>query len=170
MVRGTVVGVGGRSCRSSRRRVIWSLRRIYPVTRKIERHPELSRSEANSEHIGAFAGAQSEPVVLVGHSMGGIAITQAAEDYPDRFRALIYVCALLPGNGESLATWSSADLESMVNPSTTEVFLIRAMQNSCTCGSPDDPETSAALENSRRFTPRFEVSHEQHAASLERSP
>ena len=76
--------------------------------------------ENYSERIRTLAGAQPEPVVLVGHSMGGVAITQAAEDWPERFRALVYVCAFLPGNGESLATWSGQDSESLVNPSTTE--------------------------------------------------
>ncbi len=70
--------------------------------------------------ICQIARAQTEPVILVGHSMGGIAITQAAENCPERVGALVYLCAFLPRDGESLMTWASKDEESMVNPSTTD--------------------------------------------------
>lgn len=46
--------------------------------------------------------AQAEPVVLVGHSMGGIVISAAAEMVADRIERLIYVTAFLPRDGESL--------------------------------------------------------------------
>lgn len=46
--------------------------------------------------------AQSEPVILVGHSSGGIVITQAAEYRPDKVKTLVYLATPLPRNGESL--------------------------------------------------------------------
>ena len=46
--------------------------------------------------------AQDEPVVLVGHSMGGGIITQVAEYRPDKIKTLVYLTALLPANGESM--------------------------------------------------------------------
>jgi pimeloyl-ACP methyl ester carboxylesterase len=45
---------------------------------------------------------RSEPAVLVGHSMGGVIITQAASSCPERVVALIYVTAFMPANGQSL--------------------------------------------------------------------
>lgn len=45
---------------------------------------------------------RGEPAVLVGHSMGGIAVTQAAARCPERVRGLVYVAAFLPGDGQSL--------------------------------------------------------------------
>lgn len=48
---------------------------------------------------------QTEPVILVGHSMGGIVITQAAEMRPERIRTLVYVCGFLLVDGESLVTF-----------------------------------------------------------------
>jgi pimeloyl-ACP methyl ester carboxylesterase len=45
---------------------------------------------------------EPEPVVLVGHSMGGMAITQAAARCPERIARLVYVAAFLPADGQSL--------------------------------------------------------------------
>jgi pimeloyl-ACP methyl ester carboxylesterase len=47
-------------------------------------------------------GSSDEPAVLVGHSMGGVVVTQAAADCPERVSKLIYVAAFLPRDGQSL--------------------------------------------------------------------
>ena len=52
--------------------------------------------------------------ILVGHSMGGIMISEAGELAPDRIARLVYVCAFLPKNGESLATYASQDAASLI--------------------------------------------------------
>lgn len=44
-----------------------------------------------------------ERFVLVGHSMGGITITETAFRHPERVAALVYVGALVPGTGQSAA-------------------------------------------------------------------
>jgi pimeloyl-ACP methyl ester carboxylesterase len=46
--------------------------------------------------------AREEPAILVGHSMGGIVITQSAARCPERVALLVYVCAFLPGDGQAL--------------------------------------------------------------------
>jgi pimeloyl-ACP methyl ester carboxylesterase len=46
--------------------------------------------------------ADGPPAVLVGHSMGGMVITQAAASCPERIDRLVYVAAFLPADGESL--------------------------------------------------------------------
>lgn len=48
--------------------------------------------------------SQNGDIILVGHSMGGAAITQAASIAPHYFTKLIYVCAFLPQTGESVAS------------------------------------------------------------------
>lgn len=48
----------------------------------------------------ALAGGPA--AVLVGHSMGGMVITQAAARCPDRIERLVYVAAFLPWDGMSL--------------------------------------------------------------------
>ncbi len=45
---------------------------------------------------------QGPPALLVGHSMGGMAISAAAEAAPHLVRKLVYVCAFLPRDGDSL--------------------------------------------------------------------
>jgi pimeloyl-ACP methyl ester carboxylesterase len=46
--------------------------------------------------------AAGPPALLVGHSMGGMAITQAAARRPDLIAGLVYAAAFLPVAGESL--------------------------------------------------------------------
>jgi pimeloyl-ACP methyl ester carboxylesterase len=58
-----------------------------------------------ARRIAEVIDRQSEPVILVGHSMGGIVITQTAELRPERIRLLVYVCGFLPVNGEDLLTF-----------------------------------------------------------------
>ena len=47
---------------------------------------------------------ESKPV-LVGHSMGGIVLSQLASDYPEKIEALIYLSAFLLRNGESIKSF-----------------------------------------------------------------
>jgi pimeloyl-ACP methyl ester carboxylesterase len=59
--------------------------------------------DAYARRICATVAAGPEPVVLVGHSMGGMAITEAAARCPEQLAALVYVAAFLPAEGQSLA-------------------------------------------------------------------
>jgi pimeloyl-ACP methyl ester carboxylesterase len=87
-----------------------------------DRTPTASVTLQNyADRICEVAGGQTEPVILAGHSMGGIAITQAAENCSARIGALVYLCAFLPRNGDKLMTWASLDSESMVNPTTVDL-------------------------------------------------
>ena len=50
------------------------------------------------------------PAVLVGHSLGGITISQAAERAPEHVAKLIYLAAFLPQDGESAASTSFGEM------------------------------------------------------------
>ena len=52
---------------------------------------------------------QQEKVILVGHSLGGLTITQAAEKHPDTIEVLVYLSALLLRNGDSRHSISDSE-------------------------------------------------------------
>jgi pimeloyl-ACP methyl ester carboxylesterase len=47
--------------------------------------------------------AAGPPAVLIGHSMGGIVVTEAAARCPGHIAQVVYVAAFLPGDGQSLS-------------------------------------------------------------------
>jgi pimeloyl-ACP methyl ester carboxylesterase len=63
--------------------------------------------------------AQAELVILVGHSMGGIVITQVAEERPEKIQTLVYLTAFLPQNGESLLQLARLNVDSLLMPNLT---------------------------------------------------
>lgn len=73
-----------------------------------------------TDFICEIAKSETQPLILVGHSMGGASITQAGEVCPEKLQALVYLTAFLPRNGESLMSCASKDSESMVNAATVE--------------------------------------------------
>jgi len=48
-------------------------------------------------------------VILVGHSMAGMVISQVAEDLPGSVKKLVYLAAYLPTNGQSLLDLAKTD-------------------------------------------------------------
>jgi pimeloyl-ACP methyl ester carboxylesterase len=71
--------------------------------------------ERYARRVVEVAVLQPEPVVVVGHSMGGVTISQAAEHRPDLFRRLVYLAAFLPADGQSLLDLAQGD-DSLVRP------------------------------------------------------
>jgi len=45
---------------------------------------------------------QTEKIVLVGHSLGGISVASGSEDFPHLIAVAVYVCALMFRGGESM--------------------------------------------------------------------
>ena len=58
--------------------------------------------ESCAERVGTVLASRPEPAVLVGYSMGGAVTTQAAGNWPERVSSLVFVCAFMPSNGQSL--------------------------------------------------------------------
>lgn len=56
----------------------------------------------DADHVAALAATAQGPVVLCGHSYGGVVVTQAAASVPD-VTHLVYVAAVVPDVGESMA-------------------------------------------------------------------
>jgi pimeloyl-ACP methyl ester carboxylesterase len=101
--------------------------------------------------------AASRPVILVGHSMGGQVISQAAEQRPEKIKTLVYLAAFLLEDGTSLLQASADDSESKlgayVTPGTdgTASLAVEGIHGAfCTDCSDDD---AAAIEAHLRPEP-----------------
>jgi len=62
--------------------------------------------------------AEEEPVVLVGHSLGGLTVTQVAERVPERVRSVVYLTAMLAPDGQN-----GGDLNLITEDSPTTQYL-----------------------------------------------
>jgi pimeloyl-ACP methyl ester carboxylesterase len=97
----TVVLVHGGFADGSGWRGVYDLLKQDGHDVRIVQEPNLSL-EGDVEATKMITGAQSEPVVLVGHSYGGAVITEAG-NHPD-VTALVYIAAFAPDAGESVET------------------------------------------------------------------
>ena len=64
------------------------------------------------KYVTDIINAQKGKVILVGHSMAGVIVSQVAENIPAKIDKLIYVSAYLPKNGEDLLSLSKKDAQS----------------------------------------------------------
>lgn len=72
--------------------------------------------QAYTDRVCQIIDEQPDPVILVGHSMGGAVITQTAEYRPAKISKLVYVTAFLLQNGEFLLQHAEPDTEALVLP------------------------------------------------------
>ena len=70
--------------------------------------------EGYTDRVVEALDALSEPAVLVGHSLGGVVISQAAERRPEKIEKLVYLCALLLPSGKSAIEASQEDAGSVI--------------------------------------------------------
>ena len=70
--------------------------------------------DSYAQKIISVIDAIETDVILVGHSMGGIAVSQAAEARPERLAHLVLIAAFMPRNGETMLGLASQDAESSV--------------------------------------------------------
>ncbi len=66
-----------------------------------------------TDHVCDVLDDLDEPVVLVGHSLGGLTITQTAEYRPDKIKSLVYLTALLFPDGQAMRPVESRDPEAV---------------------------------------------------------
>lgn len=71
---------------------------------------------AYGDHVAKVLDEQAEPVVLVGHSMGGLVVSEAAERRSEKINLLVYLTGFLLEAGETLLGIAQTDQEAMVLP------------------------------------------------------
>lgn len=62
--------------------------------------------------VVAALDASANPIILVGHSLGGMTISGAAEARPEKVAALVYLSAALPESGKTLLDYTGTDTQS----------------------------------------------------------
>ena len=106
----------------------WCWDKVVPLLKK-EGHkviaPDLPGSGADrtpikdislksyTDTVCKILDAQPEPVILAGHSLGGVTITQTAEYKPDKIRVLVYLAALLLQSSQTAPQALEGDTESL---------------------------------------------------------
>lgn len=85
-------------------------------------------------------------VILCGHSMGGMVITEVAEKIPTKIEKLVYVNAFLPGNNQSLLDLANTDAESLLGKS------IIKLEGGITLDLPHDKITDIFIQDGSAAT------------------
>lgn len=66
---------------------------------------------------------ESEKVILVGHSSGGHAISQTAEYRPEKIQTLVYLCAYLPKNDQTVLQIAQSEQRDTTSDTPSAVVL-----------------------------------------------
>ena len=130
--------------------------------------PQEVTLDLYAAYVARLIDAVTGPVVLVGHSMGGMTVGQTCEVRPDRIALAIYLCAFLLPDGMSVlefygkylqpwmrgahsrVTYDAAGLYSSIDPAAAvEVFYHQA-------------DRSLAEAAARRLTPQPEGARRSH--------
>ncbi len=67
-----------------------------------------------AERVVGVLDSLEGPAILVGHSMGGMAVSEAAERRPEKVALLVYVCAYLLPDGVSALQMSQHNAEALL--------------------------------------------------------
>jgi pimeloyl-ACP methyl ester carboxylesterase len=95
------------------------LRDGYPV--RVPPNP-LRSLPTDAATVASFLATLTGPIVLVGHSYGGAVITNAATGNPN-VKALVYVDAFVPDQGETALELAGPDSALAVDPTTVFDFV-----------------------------------------------
>ena len=73
--------------------------------------------------VASVLQAAASPVILLGHSIGGVTLTYLAERYPDKILKLIYLTAFMTPNGTSANSYIFSPAY-VTDPAATELFQL----------------------------------------------
>lgn len=78
--------------------------------------PETISINTYRDKVASVITAINEPVVLVGHSLGGAIITAVADTIPDHIEKLVYLAGFVPANNQSILDLTTMDPDSEFGP------------------------------------------------------
>jgi pimeloyl-ACP methyl ester carboxylesterase len=104
--------------------------------------------------VGAIEAEELWDVVLCGHSYGGMVITGVADRLPGRVKALVYLDAFVPGNGESLIDLIEAALPPEVAAQFVGGFRGSALAGNSGMMAPIPAEVFGIAEANRAWVDR----------------
>jgi len=78
--------------------------------------PDKASLEVYRDAVLKVIDTEMAPVVLVGHSFGGITISAVGEARPEKIKSLVYLAAYLPADGQSLLSLANTDRDSKMGP------------------------------------------------------
>ncbi|WP_394840721.1 alpha/beta hydrolase [Pendulispora brunnea] len=106
--------------------------RGYPV---IAPPNPLRGPDSDAAALASVLKTINGPIVLAGHSYGGIVISQAAQDNP-AVKALVYIAAFMPDTGESVVTITGKFAPTKFGPA-----VLRAVPYALSCGAGNGSDT-----------------------------
>ncbi|WP_213780732.1 alpha/beta fold hydrolase [Caballeronia sp. dw_276] len=108
--------------------------------------------------IATLLGNATEPVVLVGHSMGGVALTYLGEKYPEKISKLIYLTAFMTPSEKSVNNYLFSDGYKN-DPDAKDLFDIVA-------GSPDKKGVTLNTHDAAKVRSSFYGDCSEHDAAV----
>lgn len=96
-------------------------------------NPAVVSINAYRDRVVDSIGKAGGQVILVGHSMGGMVVSEVAEEIPSRIEKLIFIGAFVPANGQLLFGLASADQQSLLGPAlipTEDQLLLNVIKDS----------------------------------------
>lgn len=77
-------------------------------------HADIDLDTHVQDIVSLFEFEELDDAVLVGHSYGGMVITGVADRLPERIRALVYLDAFLPEDGESILSLARPERQAQI--------------------------------------------------------